>query len=174
MDRGAVPERRVLFARKWMNSAIRRVFDDLGFLEVETPIAVLSPGLEPHLRTFDTTRIGPDRSRERLFLHTSPEYAMKKMLGRGTGHIYQLARVFRNEECSRTHAPEFTMLEWYRCPGTLVEIMDDVEAMIEAVASALKGPWRPKRFERISVSDAFLRAGLGDPLLHDDVRALAD
>lgn len=147
-----------------MNGAIRRFFDDLGFLEVETPIAVVSPGLEPHLHAFETQHVGPDGARAQLYLHTSPEYAMKKMLGDGVGHIYQLARVFRNGERSRTHSPEFTMLEWYRCPGTFTEIMDDVEALIADVASTLKGPWRPRRFERISVSEAFLRVGLADPL----------
>jgi lysyl-tRNA synthetase class 2 len=97
---------------------------------------------------------------------------MKRMLGRGIGPIYQLARVFRNGERSRTHAPEFTMLEWYRSPGTLAEIMDDTEALIAAVAAELAGPWRPLRFERISVSDAFLRVGLGDPLAHPEIGSL--
>lgn len=147
-----------------MNGAIRRFFDDLGFLEVETPIAVTSPGLEPHLFAFETVAVGPDESRSPLYLHTSPEYAMKKLLGEGVGHIYQLARVFRNGERSRTHAREFTMLEWYRAPGSLVEIMEDVEALIACVASTLKGPWRPRRFERVSVSEAFARVGLADPL----------
>jgi lysyl-tRNA synthetase class 2 len=99
---------------------------------------------------------------------------MKKMLGRGIGHIYQVARVFRNEERSNTHAPEFTMLEWYRCPGALSEIMDDVEALIGNVASTLKGAWRPRAFERISVSDSFLRVGLPDPLRADFVSALGN
>jgi elongation factor P--(R)-beta-lysine ligase len=165
-------DKSVLRARKAMNGAIRRYFDDLGFLEVETPIAVTSPGLEPHLFAFETVAVGPDRSREVLYLHTSPEYAMKKMLGRGFGHIYQLARVFRNGERSRTHAREFTMLEWYRCPGRIGEIMDDVEELIGGVASVLKGSWRPRRFERVSVSEAFARVGLADPLEFADPSSL--
>jgi lysyl-tRNA synthetase class 2 len=89
---------------------------------------------------------------------------MKRMLGRGLGPIYQLARVFRNGERSDTHTPEFTMLEWYRAPGALAEIMDDTEAIVRAVAEAVSGPWRPSRFERRSVSEAFVAAGVADPL----------
>lgn len=157
-----------------MNDAIRRFFDDRGLLEVETPIAVVSPGLEPHLLAFETTEIQPDRQKARLYLHTSPEYAMKRMLGRGLGSIYQLARVFRNGERSDTHAPEFTMLEWYRSPGTLEDVMVDVEALIRAVAGAVGGPWQPKAVERVSVSEAFQRTGLEDPLEHADAGALKE
>jgi lysyl-tRNA synthetase class 2 len=172
LDRSFVPPRRVLEARKRMNDAVRQYFDARGFLEVETPIAVPSPGLEPHLLAFATEAEGPDRRREPLYLHTSPEYAMKRMLGRGLGHLYQLARVFRNGERSSTHAPEFTMLEWYRAPGTLEDLMDDTERLLAAVADAVDGPWRPARAERLSVSEAFVRVGLGDPLEHSDVGAL--
>jgi len=173
VDRSHVPSRAILEARKRMNDAIRRWFDRAGLLEVETPIAVPSPGLEPHLFAFETEEAHPDGLLERLYLHTSPEYAMKRMLGRGIGSIYQLARVFRNGERSRTHAPEFTLLEWYRCPGTIAEIMDDTEALIAAVADAVEGPWRPVAIERVSMSQAFLRAGLADPIEHperDDLR----
>jgi lysyl-tRNA synthetase class 2 len=168
VDRSHVPPRRVLEARKRLHDAVRRWFDARGFLEVETPIAVPSPGLEPHLEAFATEAVGPDRAAERLYLHTSPEYAMKRLLGRGVGSIYQLARVFRNGERSRTHAPEFTMLEWYRAPGTLAQLMDDTEALIAEAAAAIDGPWRPARAVRLSVSEAFLRAGLVDPLEHPD------
>ena len=135
--RDYVPSRAVLEARKRMNDSTRRFFDAEGFLEVETPIAVRSPGLEPHLEAFATDEIGPDRRSETLYLHTSPEYAMKRMLGRGLGDIYQLARVFRNGERSSTHAPEFTMLEWYRGPGRLEDVMRDTEALVSAIASAV-------------------------------------
>lgn len=153
--------------------AVRRHFDAAGFLEVETPIAVVSPGLEPHLFAFETTEIGPDERPQPLYLHTSPEYAMKRMLGRGLGDIYQVARVFRNGERSATHAPEFTMLEWYRCPGDLDAIMADTADLIAAVAAAVQGPWRPRTTARVSVSEAFTRAGLADPIpLADDLPAL--
>lgn len=153
----------ILRARKRMNDAVRSWFDARGFLEVETPIAVVSPGLEPHLFAFETTEVGPDDATQQLFLHTSPEYAMKRMLGRGVGSIYQLARVFRNGERSATHAPEFTMLEWYREGEAFAALMDDVEGLFGAVAEAV-GAWRPRRVERVSVSEAFVRAGLVDPV----------
>jgi elongation factor P--(R)-beta-lysine ligase len=173
LDRGHLPPRSVLVARKAMTDTVRSFFDRRGFLEVTTPIAVRSPGLEPHLFAFDTEEVGPDGKREKLYLHTSPEYAMKRMLGRGLGHIYQIARVFRNGERSATHTPEFDMLEWYRQPGSMLEIMDDAENLVRQVASAVGGPWRPSAFDRLSVSEAFLRAGIGDPLEYeslDDLR----
>ncbi len=170
--RDHVPPRGVLAARKRMNDAIRRFFDARGFLEVETPIAVVSPGLEPHLEAFATVEIGPDRGATPLYLHTSPEYAMKRLLGRGIGSIYQLARVFRNGERSTTHTPEFTMLEWYRQPGRLTDLMDDTEALLTAVAEAVDGPWRPQGVERWSMSEAFARACLPDPLDHPEVADL--
>lgn len=172
VDRSYVPPREVLEARKRMNDAVRQYFDARAFLEVETPIAVPSPGLEPHLEAFSTEEIGPDRRSERLYLHTSPEYAMKRLLGRGLGHLYQLARVFRNGERSRTHAPEFTMLEWYRTPGLLEDVMDDTEALIMQVAAAVGGPWHPHGTRRLSVSEAFTRVDLGDPLAISDVSEL--
>lgn len=161
--RDAVPPREVLVARKRMNDAVRAFFDQRGLLEVETPIAVLSPGLEPHLEPFETVELGPDRARQPLYLHTSPEYAMKRMLGRGVGSIYQLARVFRNGERSRTHAPEFTMLEWYRSGGTLETLIEDTEALVAEVARAVDGPWRPAPADRFTVEEAFLRLGLPSP-----------
>jgi lysyl-tRNA synthetase class 2 len=170
--RSHIPPRSVLEARKRMNDAIRAFFDARGLLEVETPIAVVSPGLEPHLFAFETTLVSPDRSTERLYLHTSPEYAMKRMLGRGVGSIYQLARVFRNGERSSTHAPEFTMLEWYRAQGTLADLMEDVERLIPELARAIGGPWSPARTERVSMSEAFARAGLADPLDHPTAAGL--
>ncbi len=172
VDRSRIPPRWILEARKRMNDAIRAFFDQRGLLEVETPIAVPSPGLEPHLVAFETEQRHPGGAAEKLYLHTSPEYAMKRMLGRGLGSIYQLARVFRNGERSRTHAGEFTLLEWYRRPGTLTAIMDDTEALIASIAEAVGGPWRPRATERVSVSQAFLRAGLADPLEHPSLPEL--
>jgi lysyl-tRNA synthetase class 2 len=157
-----------------MNDAVRGFFDRRGLLEVETPVAVISPGLEPHLEPFEVVEIGPDRARHALYLHTSPEYAMKRMLGRGLGSIYQMARVFRNGERSQTHAPEFTMLEWYRSGGTLDTLMEDTEALVAEVAEAVAGPWRPKAAARFTVEEAFTRLGLPSPIDSTDARALAE
>jgi elongation factor P--(R)-beta-lysine ligase len=153
----------MLRARKRMFDAVRSFFDGRDFLEVDTPIAVPSGGMEVHLKAFEThfgeNAAGP----EKLFLHTSPEYAMKRLLAHDVGHIYQIARVFRDEPVSNTHSPEFTMLEFYRCPGPLEAIMDDLEALIKVIAEAVDGDWKPKGFERLSVREAFVRAGLVDP-----------
>lgn len=172
-SRDHVPPRTVLEARKRMNDAVRRFFDTRGFLEVETPIAVLSPGLEPHLEAFETEAWAPGRPREQLYLHTSPEYAMKRLVGR-VGSIYQIARVFRNGERSATHAPEFTMLEWYRHPGQLEDLFEDTSSLVDEVAAAIDGPWRPAGpAELRSISEAFADAGLGDPLDHlEDLEGL--
>ena len=116
-NRDYVPPLRVLRARKRLTDAIRAFFDQRGFLEVETPIAVPSPGLEPHLEAFKTVEVAPDRSKAPLYLHTSPEYAMKRLLGRGVGNpsISSLAS-FETEKGPPHIRPEFTMLEWYRQP----------------------------------------------------------
>lgn len=172
LDRDFVPSRAVLEARKRMMTAVRAYFDDRGFLEVETPIAVVSPGLEPHLVAFETLEEAPDQSKTTLYLHTSPEYAMKRMIARDLGSIYQIARVFRNGERSSTHAPEFTMLEWYRAPGALVDVAADTFALIECVAEAVDGPWRPAGRVHKSMSEAFKDAGLVDPLDHLEYEAL--
>ncbi|MBV9812854.1 MAG: EF-P lysine aminoacylase GenX, partial [Acetobacteraceae bacterium] len=96
--------------------SVRAFFDARGYLEVETPYAVPVPGEEVHLAAFATERLAPDGGRQRLWLHTSPEFAMKRLLVGGAGRIFQIARVWRNGEGSDLHAPEFSMLEWYR-PG---------------------------------------------------------
>ncbi len=141
--------------------ATRAFFDARGYAEVETPYAVPVPGEEVHLRAFRTERIGTDGTRTPLWLHTSPEFAMKTLLVAGAGPIFQLARVWRNEEGSATHAPEFTMLEWYRPGATLAALMDETEALLRALL-----PPRLRcrgvetslaHFERLSMAEAFRR-----------------
>lgn len=131
-------------------ATLRRHFDSRGFLEVETPALQVSPGLEPHLKAFATTLQdpfgGPDAT---LYLHTSPEFAMKKLLAGGLPRIYQMARVWRNGERSPTHSPEFTMLEWYRADATLEDLMDDCDRILVEVGVATTPA------ERLSVEDAF-------------------
>lgn len=138
-----------LEARSRVMSAIRAFFVERDFLEVETPCLQVSPGLEPHLRAFKTDLEdpygGPPRT---LYLNTSPEFAMKKLLAGGLPRIFQMARVFRNGERSPTHHPEFTMLEWYRADATYLDLMDDVEGLFAAVNVG-----RP--VTRLTVADAF-------------------
>ncbi len=146
-------------------SALRSFFTAEGFVEVETPCLQISPGLEPHLRAFATTLEdatgGPSRP---LYLHTSPEFAMKKLLAAGVERPFQLARVFRNGERSPTHHPEFTMLEWYRAHAPLERMMDDTEALVRAAARAVGSPLLRRGavvcdpfapWQRLSVAEAF-------------------
>ncbi len=149
-------------------AAIRAYFVREKFHEVETPALQVSPGLEPHLMAFKTSLENPfGLSAEDLYLHTSPEFTMKKLLVAGLPRIFQLARCYRNRERSHTHHPEFTMLEWYRSGAPYTKIMEDCEALLRAcmravperalftwngVSADVFGKW-----ERITVCEAFQR-----------------
>ena len=160
-------ERRAnLQARQRALAAIRRFFAERDFLEVETPALQVSPGLEPHLMAFATELVTGTGERLPRHLHTSPEFAMKKLLVAGLPRIFQLARVFRNGERGRTHHPEFTMLEWYRAGAGYRDLMDDCEALLAAVLAAAGGEafrWQGKSadpaapWERLTVAEAFAR-----------------
>ncbi len=172
-------------ARSALARKLREGLEQRGYLEVETPIAVPFAGQEPHLRPFETTFTpDPPIAREsvegarRLHLHTSPEYAMKRLLARpGFSRCYQLARVFRDGELSRTHNPEFTLLELYATPGSADTIMADLEQLLFACASgapARKGHGRGTGaislrppFERLTCREAFSRYAGFDPLTLD-------
>lgn len=130
--------RSALTQRAQLVRATREFFDSRDFLAVETPALQVSPGMEPHLHAFRTTLLNPERdAAETLYLHTSPEFAMKKLLVAGLPRIYQICHVFRNAEGSRLHAPEFTMIEWYRACAGYRDIMDDCIALLRHVATAL-------------------------------------
>jgi lysyl-tRNA synthetase class 2 len=156
-----------LETRARIASALRAHFAREHFVEVETPALQVSPGLEPHLFAFETRLRAPDASPERTrYLHTSPEFAMKKLLVAGVPRLFQLAHAFRNRERSSTHHPEFTMLEWYRAGSDYTALMDDCEALLRLALDASgrerlvhRGvecdPHLPA--ERISVADAFAR-----------------
>jgi lysyl-tRNA synthetase class 2 len=149
-----------------------------GYLETETPVAVAFAGQEPHLRPFETV-FTPDppcaiEGARRLHLHTSPEYAMKRLLAReGFSRCYQLARVFRDGEASRNHNPEFTLLEFYAAPGDAALVMEHLERLIAEAARALNGraeapgARRPvvlePPFERLTCREAFSRYAGFDP-----------
>ena len=161
-----------LLKRARIVAAIRAWFLDQGFVEVETPALQVSPGLEPHLKAFPTTLEAPDGTTSRLYLHTSPEFAMKKLLAAGEPRIFQMARVFRNGERSATHHPEFTMLEWYRAGEGYERLMADCEGLVRAAVEVAGGTellWRGRAadaadaFERLSVAEAFRRYTGIDP-----------
>ncbi len=154
--------------RARLAQATRAFFDARGYAEVETPYAVSTPGEEVHLAAFRTERHGPRGGRETLWLHTSPELAMKRLLVAGAGNIFQLARVWRNGEGSDLHAPEFTLLEWYRPGAPMSSLMDETEAYLRAVLPPFvecRGVRTSlARFERLSVAEAFARHAGADLL----------
>jgi elongation factor P--(R)-beta-lysine ligase len=119
--------------------AIRTFFDGGGFLEVETPILQVCPVMDTHIHAFKTEVLDHSMKPVReLYLHTSPEFAMKKLMVAGLPKIYQVCHVFRNAEGSHRHSLEFTMLEWYRAPGTYRDVMDDCVALLRHVAKVLE------------------------------------
>lgn len=180
-----------LIARGQAVAATRGFFALRDFVEVETPCLQISPGMEPHLKWFETRLTdpygGPDQP---LCLHTSPEFAMKKLLAGGMERIWQMARVFRNAERSKTHAPEFTMLEWYRAGAGLEALMLDCEGLVRTCAEAVgvEALTRNGRscdpflsWRRLSVAEAFttyagidLLATAPDPLAPDRDRIAAE
>ena len=145
--------------------AVRSFFAERGFVEVDTPALQVSPGLEPHLQAFAIELHDPrDGRAARRYLHTSPEFAMKKLLAAGLPRIWQLAHVFRDGERSATHHPEFSMLEWYRAGASYRDLMDECAALVRACQQAAGAEvlsWRGRtsdagrEWQRITVAEAF-------------------
>ena len=152
-------------ARAKLYAALRGWFGANGFLEVETPAMVPLPGLEPHIDPFGLTSVAGQR-----YLHTSPEYAMKRLLADpGCPPIFQLCKVFRDEPASTTHNPEFTMLELYRPGADYEQIMRDTEGAL----SAAGGPFAEMPYERLTVREAMLRHAGVDWTKHADAASFA-
>jgi lysyl-tRNA synthetase class 2 len=145
----AARRRPFLLARARLLRALRRFFEERDFLEVDTPALQVSPGLEPHLKAFATDWHPPlGEEPRRFYLHTSPEFAMKKLLVAGWPRIFQVAPVFRDGERSDHHHPAFTMLEWYRAGATYRDLMDETADLLAAVGVA-------DPVSRLSVAEAF-------------------
>jgi lysyl-tRNA synthetase class 2 len=125
-----------LFARARIKAGIRDWFRDQGFIEVEPGCLQVSPGNETHLHAFRTELVGTDLSRRDLYLHTSPEFAMKKLLAAGETKIFAFAPVFRNRERGALHSSEFTMLEWYRANEPYETLWNDCAAILNIAAGA--------------------------------------
>jgi lysyl-tRNA synthetase class 2 len=123
-----------LIGRNRITAAIRDFFAMRGFVEVETAALQVSPGNEAHLHAFATQAVGPGGNRHPLYLHTSPEFACKKLLAAGERQLFALARVYRNRERGPLHHPEFTMLEWYRANEPYGSVMRDAAALVALAA----------------------------------------
>jgi elongation factor P--(R)-beta-lysine ligase len=135
-----------ILKRKKIMEAIRDFFALEGFAEIETPLLVRSPGMEPNLAPFKTTLTNEVGKKFEGYLITSPEYSCKKMLGAGMDKIFSLGKVFRNNEpFGGTHNPEFTLLEWYRAGADYEKIMDDTERLV-----AFCAPEAKSRLEEVS------------------------
>jgi len=157
---------------------MREFFEERDFLAIETPLLVRNPGLEPHLEHFKTQlKIGMGINKsETLFLPTSPEYHLKKALGWGIPKVFEITKSFRNAELSPKHQPEFSILEWYRCPGTYCDIANDFSELCAILAKTfeLNPLWANSKY--ISVRDAFKKFAnldLDEILLNPDSLSLA-
>ena len=164
-------------------TATRAFFGARGFFEVDTPLLVPGPGLEPHIDPLPVqVRVGFDGPAQQRFLITSPELAIKTLLASTPAltKVFQLGHVFRDGERTKRHLPEFTMLEWYRVGGSLDDLVRDHEELFAAVAFALQLPAPPTPFAQATVHDLFAaHAGidLRAALLRThagDARALVD
>jgi len=137
---------------------VRAYFATTGAMEVETPVLVQAAVTDVHLESLavhrsDGTRVG--------YLHTSPEYAMKRLLCAGSPDVYQVAHVFREGERGRRHNPEFTMIEWYRLGIDHVALMRDVDALLRALLEPVR-PVAPTA--HVTYTEAFESALRVDPL----------
>ncbi len=137
---------------------IRHFFEQREVLEVDTPSLSQASVTDVHLASFQTRFVGPGYSQGiPLYLQTSPEYAMKRLLAAGSGAIFQMSKAFRNEESGRHHNPEFTMLEWYRPGFDHFQLMDEIDALMQTVLNCQSA-------ERLTYQQAFTtHLGL-DPL----------
>jgi elongation factor P--(R)-beta-lysine ligase len=171
-----------LIARGMIVRAVRDWFEAGGFTEVEAAALQVSPGNEAHLHAFATEAVATDGRRAALYLHTSPEFACKKLLAAGEQRIFDFARVFRNRERGPLHHPEFTLLEWYRAEERYEALMDDCAnllALAADVANAQSFGFRGRvcdprlEPERISVAEAFDRFSGIDLMASLDDEALA-
>lgn len=154
-----------LLARSRIDARVRAWFATRDFLIVDPPGLQRSPGNETHLHAFGTQMIGNDGQAQTMYLHTSPEFTMKKLLAAGETRIASLQHVWRNRERSALHHPEFTMLEWYRAGAPYDNIIADTLALIRLAAETTgiaQFSFRGRECdplaeaERISVAEAFM------------------
>lgn len=149
-------------------AAVRQFFAEREVLEVETPLLCRTTGTDPQLDFF-ASQFGCEPHQQTLYLQTSPEFAMKRLLAAGSGSIYQICKAFRNGESGRNHNPEFTILEWYRVGFDLDRLMDEVRQLLIEVLG-------PLPVQKIRYRQLFIQVTGLDPLLFSraDYRRYAD
>lgn len=169
--------RRHLLARGRIKAALRVWFEGEGFMETECGALTVSPGNEAHLHAFEAPFVFENGRTAPLYLHTSPEFAMKKLLAAGEARIFDFARAYRNRETGPRHAPEFTMLEWYRAEEDIGAVMDDCVSIARIAAEAAGGGrlvWQGRVCdplpapERLTLVEAFVRHAGIDLAAHLD------
>ncbi len=138
-------------SRMQLYQSIRDFFQTRKVAEVETPIFSPYGSTDVHIDSFHT-----DWDGQTLYLHTSPEFAMKRLLANGIGDCFQLCKVFRNEANSKRHRAEFTMLEWYRLGFSMYDLIDEVSKLVKTLCPA----WQDLPIEIISYGDAFAEFGI--------------
>lgn len=150
------------FVREKVIQTIRKYFADLDFHEVFTPIMVPVPSIEPNLEVFETQLRTSTGKQKRAFLISSPEYAHKRLLSAGVGSLFEITHSFRNEEeVSRLHCPEFTILEWYKVNSDYTDTMKDFEQLFLKIIGSKKMQYQGDEYDltlpwpRISVAEAF-------------------
>ena len=156
--------RPLLVQRNRLKTALRGYFESEGFTQVECGALAVSPGSEAHLHAFETELVTTAGERHALYLHTSPEFAAKKLLAAGEEKIFDFARVFRNRERGPLHAPEFTMLEWYRAREPYETVQEDCISLLRLAADTVGSKQFSFRdrscdpfadVERLTVAEAF-------------------
>ncbi len=145
---------RLLELRHGLVSGLRRFFDERGYVEVDTPSLVFHPAVDAHIDLIE--------AEGGRFLVSSPEIQMKMLLVDGLRRIYQIGHAFRSGESGPWHNPEFTMLEWYRTGATYVDLMDETEQLVLALAASA-GVTLPSPFVRLPVCRVFVDEAGWDP-----------
>ncbi len=167
----------ILEKRASIVRAIREFFWQADFLEMETPLLLARPGQEPYLSPMSVSLHNEKGEAFTGYLHTSPEYALKKMLGAGFTKIFSLTKTFRDyESFGGTHNPEFTMIEWYRANEGFESLMDDCEALWKYIAGILgeqeKGALVWERLHMNEAWERYAQASLHEHLTREGMAEL--
>ncbi len=155
--------------------ALRQFFWQRDFTEVETPMLLAVPGMEPYLDPMRVQIFDEKGMPQQGYLHTSPEYTLKKMLAAGSGNIYSLAKCFRNSESfGHDHNPEFTMLEWYREQADMWVLMDDIAALCNTLSNlpGAKSVQPPSRIHMNDLWQESIGISLNEYLTTESLRML--